>query len=626
MRPAGYSKAWVWPSRSGSASGPAFAFGACHASSRVSPAILRGLLRRHSGLDIVRLQDAGLRSADDPAVLAWAPAEGRVLASHDVATVTAFAYARVKTGQPMPGLIEAAQDVPRATRGDDSRVPPRVGAGEIDLREHARRRVRSLRRCHCRLRRSDGGIRVCRAACAKLSDGSSMRALRILILWLLLLAPCGAESLKPRVIVLTNVNSFSPELRDCDGAQSLVRLLLYSNLLDLELLVASSNLEHGQKVRPELLRGAVAVYAKVRPNLLLHAADFPAPERLLRAIKIGQPFAATGLRVNDSIGRSHDTEASEAIIAAGDKDDPRPIWVCAWGGTADIAQAMWKVRATRTEGDALVFSNKFRIHAIGDQDSTGAWIRDNFPTLRYIQREVAFRGMYRGGDLLLVNSDWLKTHVRKGHGVLAENYPDYKGADGWSDRLGQVLGMKESASPSFLALIPNGLNEPERLGLSSWGGRLEGTEMRGVDSRADAGAAGDPDPRLASVYRWRRAVQADFQARLDWCVKPFRGANHAPQARLAGGPSCTVKPGETLALDASRSSDPDNHSLTFEWLIDLPSSENHGCKIESDGTAKARLIIPAGTAAMDLPVLLIVRDNGDPVLEGYARVQVTVAP
>ena len=101
-----------------------------------------------------------------------------------------------------------------------------------------------------------------------------MRALRILILWLLLLAPCGAESLKPRVIVLTNVNSFSPELRDCDGAQSLVRLLLYSNLLDLELLVASSNLEHGQKVRPELLRGAVAVYAKVRPNLLLHAADF----------------------------------------------------------------------------------------------------------------------------------------------------------------------------------------------------------------------------------------------------------------------------------------------------------------------------------------------------------------
>ena len=87
-----------------------------------------------------------------------------------------------------------------------------------------------------------------------------------------------------------------------------------------------------------------------------------------------------------------------------------------------------------------------------------------------------------------------------------------------------------------------------------------------------------------------------------------------------------MKPGETLALDASRSSDPDNHALTFEWLIDLPSSENHGCKIEADGTAKARLIVPAGTAPVELPVLLIVRDNGDPVLEGYARVQATVAP
>jgi len=77
--------------------------------------VLRGLLRRQPGLDIVRVQDAGLQSADDPAVLAWAAAEGRVLASHDVATLTAFAYARVTAGQPMPGLIETGPDVPIAT-------------------------------------------------------------------------------------------------------------------------------------------------------------------------------------------------------------------------------------------------------------------------------------------------------------------------------------------------------------------------------------------------------------------------------------------------------------------------------------------------------------------------------
>ncbi len=81
--------------------------------------VIRGLLRRRPALDIVRIQDAGLQRADDTAVLAWAAAEARLLASHDVSTLTAFAYARVKAGQPMPGLIEAGPDVPIATAIED---------------------------------------------------------------------------------------------------------------------------------------------------------------------------------------------------------------------------------------------------------------------------------------------------------------------------------------------------------------------------------------------------------------------------------------------------------------------------------------------------------------------------
>ncbi len=77
--------------------------------------VLRGLRRRNPALDLVRVQDAGLRRADDPAVLAWAAKQGRVLVSHDVSTLTAFAYARIEAGQPMPGLIEAGPDVPVAT-------------------------------------------------------------------------------------------------------------------------------------------------------------------------------------------------------------------------------------------------------------------------------------------------------------------------------------------------------------------------------------------------------------------------------------------------------------------------------------------------------------------------------
>ncbi|MFN2270846.1 MAG: DUF5615 family PIN-like protein [Anaerolineae bacterium] len=46
--------------------------------------IVRGVLRRVRGVDIVRVQDVGLTGADDPAVLAWAADQGRVLITHDV--------------------------------------------------------------------------------------------------------------------------------------------------------------------------------------------------------------------------------------------------------------------------------------------------------------------------------------------------------------------------------------------------------------------------------------------------------------------------------------------------------------------------------------------------------------
>ena len=81
--------------------------------------VIRGLLRRNPALDVVRIGDAGLAGLDDPAVLAWAAHEGRVLISHDVATLTAFAYARVQAGQPMPGLFEAGPAVPIARAIED---------------------------------------------------------------------------------------------------------------------------------------------------------------------------------------------------------------------------------------------------------------------------------------------------------------------------------------------------------------------------------------------------------------------------------------------------------------------------------------------------------------------------
>ncbi|MBZ0291618.1 MAG: DUF5615 family PIN-like protein [Anaerolineae bacterium] len=74
--------------------------------------ILRGLLRENSNLDIVRVQDVEVYQAEDPVVLQWAADENRILLTHDVNTMTRYAYQRVKQGLPMPGVIEVSNDIP----------------------------------------------------------------------------------------------------------------------------------------------------------------------------------------------------------------------------------------------------------------------------------------------------------------------------------------------------------------------------------------------------------------------------------------------------------------------------------------------------------------------------------
>jgi len=81
--------------------------------------IVRGILRRNPDIDIVRTQDVGLTSADDPTVLEWAAQTGRLLLTHDVATITHYAYERVRAGQPMPGVFEVSRKIPLAQAIDD---------------------------------------------------------------------------------------------------------------------------------------------------------------------------------------------------------------------------------------------------------------------------------------------------------------------------------------------------------------------------------------------------------------------------------------------------------------------------------------------------------------------------
>jgi hypothetical protein len=78
-------------------------------------AIVRGLLRVKPDLDIVRVQDVGLSSIDDRAILEWAANEDCVLITHDVTTITKYAYERVEARKYMPGVIEVSRRVSLGT-------------------------------------------------------------------------------------------------------------------------------------------------------------------------------------------------------------------------------------------------------------------------------------------------------------------------------------------------------------------------------------------------------------------------------------------------------------------------------------------------------------------------------
>ena len=437
--------------------------------------------------------------------------------------------------------------------------------------------------------------------------------------------PSPPSAVRPRLIVLTDISSLTAAVAEPDDGQSLIRLMLYNNELEVEGLVATSNMGHGQAVRTDLLHRVVDAYGVVQPNLLMHDPNYPTADELRSRVKAGQPIAGPKLPIAESVGEGKDTEASRWIIQVVDRPDPRPVWVAIWGGSADLAQALWRARQTRSADELARFVAMLRVHAISDQDSTGPWIRENFPGLYVISNSRAMRGMYRGGDTVLSSSAWVDAHI-KGHGALGDLYPNYNGGDIWSRSLGRVRGIKEGDTPSFLSLLANGLGDAERPWLGGWGGRFEGAANRYTDvPDQDRDTTGDPDPRMVTVYRWRPAFQADFQARLDWCVKNYTDANHPPVVTIQGKRERTVAPGEEVVLDAGASSDPDGDHLNVEWSL-YPTTRAESREIAIDGrTARvARLRIPPSFSGRTIPILATITDDGVPGLTRYGRVLVTV--
>jgi hypothetical protein len=81
--------------------------------------IVRGLLRRMPAADIVLVQQTPMRGQPDPDLLQWAAENNRILLTHDLATIPAYAYARLSQNLPMPGIFLLDQRHPVGAAIDD---------------------------------------------------------------------------------------------------------------------------------------------------------------------------------------------------------------------------------------------------------------------------------------------------------------------------------------------------------------------------------------------------------------------------------------------------------------------------------------------------------------------------
>lgn len=448
-----------------------------------------------------------------------------------------------------------------------------------------------------------------------------------------------------RLIVLSDIGA------EVDDSQSFIRLLLYSNEIDIEGLIATTSVWKKNNVSPDMMKKIIEAYGKVQPNLLKHEEGFPTADRLLRLVKMGLPVYGM-----QGVGKDRNSEGSDWIIKMLEKEDKRPLWITVWGGSNTLAQALYKIRHTKSKAEAKRLISKLRVYTISDQDDSGIWIRNNFPDLFYIVSPgddygsatwSAINSYIHGIDNQKISNSWLMKNIQQGHGPLGAEYLDV------------AYGM-EGDTPSWLNLIPNGLNAPEHPNWGGWGGRYEfykpdfssqkqggsGVPFKPETRQIWTDAVDNYTPLMHSDYgrtekfdtihfkdnkvtlwRWRDDFQNDFAARMGWCNESYEEANHPPVPALKSSGKITVKSGEGIYLNASNSNDPDGDHISFLWFS-YPEAGTYKKPIITNVQNMPWLWVAAPQVEKKetAHIILKVTDNGKPKLSRYIRIIVTILP
>ena len=455
---------------------------------------------------------------------------------------------------------------------------------------------------------------------------------------ILLLAVCSTvfagAGQKHRLLVLTDIGG------DPDDQQSMVRLLLYANEVDLEGMVSTSV---KSQVNPDQIYERIEAYRKVRPNLVKHADGYPTAEFLRSLVKTGAQN-----RNMTSVGRGKSTEGSRHIISVVDRKDERPVWITVWGAPTDLAQALWDVSHSRGKAELDAFISRMRVYDIAGQDDCGGWICHNFPDIFWLRSVDMFQAIsvkksrpfpphVTGPNLETFTTEWVADNVRN-HGPLGALYPERK-------------HKYEGDTPAYLHVLPIGLNDPEKMTHGGWGGRFNlvrttnpptfnkrntEAEKQYHDFEMHTGAkdawrykGNTYNSHYAGLFRWREPFQNDFAARMDWSMADsYENVNHNPVAAFDNNTSrkyviLKAQAGDRVKLSAAGTSDPDGDEMSYRWFQYAEAGDKPyqgKITIENADRENAGFVMAKLGRNEEIHIILEVRDSGSPSLYGYRRV------